>query len=77
MIEKAEYLKAKKIVAEYEEQLNIHGVSNYYYLKDGDDVRNGDEYYDYDEVGDWVTIKDQLDTYKHDTDTCYKTRRKI
>jgi hypothetical protein len=26
MIEKAEYLKAKKIVAEYEEQLNIHNV---------------------------------------------------
>ena len=28
MIEKAEYLKAKQIVAEYEEQLNIHNVIN-------------------------------------------------
>ena len=27
MIEKEEYLKAKKIIAEYEKQLNIHSVS--------------------------------------------------
>ena len=76
MITKDEYLKAKEIVTKYEEQLELQIVS-YYYLKDGDEVMNGDEYYDYDEAHDWVTIKDQLGTYKHDTETCYRTRRKI
>ena len=76
MITLEEYKKAKKLIDDYEnQQLNIGSVS-YYYLTDGDMVKVGDEYYDTDKGGVWVTIPAPMREYEHDTMTCYKTRRK-
>ena len=76
MITKEEYLKAKETVAEYEKQLELQNVG-YYYLKDGDDVKLGDEFYDYDVAEEWVKVKEPFTPYKHDVETCYVTRRKL
>jgi hypothetical protein len=76
MITKEEYLKAKETVAKYEKQLELQNVS-YYYLKDGDDVKLGDEFYDYDIAQEWVKVKEPFTPYKHNTETCYETRRKL
>jgi len=58
MITKEKYLEAKKITDEYEKQLNIGDVSGYYYLKDGDVLRDGDEYYENDFDNMWITVTD-------------------
>ena len=55
----------------------LPAVSGFYILVDGDEVRNGYEYYDYDEAKDWVLIDDLDQPYEHNTKDHYVTRRKI
>jgi hypothetical protein len=77
MITKEKYLEAKKITDEYEKQLNIGDVSGYYYLKDGDVLRDGDEYYENDFDNMWITVTDPSESDVFNSNTYYKTRRKI
>ena len=55
---------------------SIGNVSDFYYLKDGDLVKNGDEYYR-DETGEWEVIDDADEPYEFEEKHMYKTRRKI
>ena len=49
----------------------------YYYLETGDYTQAGDEYYDYDDANDWVTLKEGEGNYKYNSETHYKMRRKL
>ena len=52
-------------------------VSGYYYLKDGDLLRDGDEYYENDFDNMWITVTDPSESDVFNSNTYYKTRRKI
>tara|TARA_R110000765_G_scaffold166635_1_gene271522 strand:- start:795 stop:1031 length:237 start_codon:yes stop_codon:yes gene_type:complete len=78
MITEKEYKDAQKIVDNYKtQQLNIGDVSGYYYLKDGDVLRDGDEYYENDFDNMWITVTDPSESDVFNSNTYYKTRRKI
>tara|TARA_R110000764_G_scaffold72464_3_gene148635 strand:+ start:8685 stop:9074 length:390 start_codon:yes stop_codon:yes gene_type:complete len=49
----------------------------YYYLKDGDEVKEGDEYNDYDLDEGWAKIDEIKKSYNHNSRYHYKTRRRI
>ena len=55
--------------------LGIHGVNGFYYLKAGDTVKNGDEYYKTEDCK-WYTIDDADDGYEFEPDHMYETRRR-
>tara|TARA_R110000744_G_scaffold300960_1_gene410086 strand:+ start:254 stop:490 length:237 start_codon:yes stop_codon:yes gene_type:complete len=78
MITEKEYKDAQKIVDNYKtQQLNIGDVSGYYYLKDGDALIDGDEYYENDFDNMWITVTDPSESDVFNSNTYYKTRRKI
>ena len=58
-------------------KLNIHTVSDFYYLQEGDEVKNGDEYYDYDDGCEWKLLDDITEPYEFNKEEEYQVRRKI
>ncbi len=50
----------------------------YYYLRTGDPIRKGDEYYDHDKAFDWVKIEHEpVFGHEYDEENCYRTRRRV
>tara|TARA_R110000824_G_scaffold392360_1_gene590747 strand:+ start:28 stop:330 length:303 start_codon:yes stop_codon:yes gene_type:complete len=55
---------------------DLGNVIGYYYLKDGDLLRDGDEYYENDFDNMWITVTDPSESDVFNSNTYYKTRRK-
>lgn len=60
--------------AYHQSKIEILGIG-FYYLKAGDTVKNGDEYYKI-EDGEWYMINDADDGYEFEPEYMYATRRK-
>ena len=58
-------------------KLNTHTVNGFYYLQDGDEVKNGDEYYDYDDGCEWKLIDHITEPQEFDQEEEYQVRRKV
>ena len=72
--------KYKKRIKELEEllkKLNTHTVNGFYYLQDGDEVKNGDEYYDYDDGCEWKLIDYITEPQEFNQEEEYQVRRKV
>ena len=82
-----EYLLRRKLITEEIKSLDkaltlvkdngvLDDVSGFYILVDGDEVKNGYEYYD-DFTSEWTLIEDLTQNYEHNSEEHCKTRRKI
>ena len=76
-IEKA-FIDGAKFYRDFNHSKNINvNPTTYYYLNPKDAVKIGDEYYDSDELNDWIEITDITHKYFYDPETMYRMRRKI